>query len=788
MPKLSLPKEELFERLMRDVSSPSGTPLTFILGSGFSFPIVPTTVEIVHRDLAWWRMCHDTENRNLSPDLFWKTPHIPVEFRDTVADYSKEMWANIHSHIGSKAVDSDYGKLRFDLDTSSGLPVSAHTGFAYRAALSADCTPGLYKRSDARQYFLDVVRRIGNRLNPAHLYLAEILAWLGARECRICGTILTTNFDPLLQRALQLVNIPYFVSDRPDTLQYLDDDAGDTLHLVYAHGSVYRYLLLNSEMEISKHADRNRSLLQPYFAKHSIVIVGYSGWDDAIMQGISAVEQFQGNVYWCDRGKTIEESSLSPAAKAFIQKSADAFYIPIEGANQFLAEMHLRLVGNALPQLFRNPIGYLQDRIDQCQMEGLSLAVESDPLDLSSAVNNVKTRLTAAQTVFEGSGDRAAKARSATDQANDLYFKGQYVESIPFFETALEAADELSLSELTQLIFRRGYACWHRGGDGDQDRGIQDYTEVIEMEGTPRDLVAKALVNRGVVYGQRGGAGDHERQIRDYTEVIQMEGAPSDQVAKALFNRALTYGQRGDEGDREREIQDYTQVIQMEGTPRDIVAKTLFHRGEAYGERGGNGDQEREIQDYTQVIQMEDAPSDQVAMALVHRGITYGQRGDDGDQEREIQDYTRVIEMEGAPTEQVAEALVYRGITYGERGADRDQEREIQDYTRVIEMEGAPTDQVIDALVDRGLAYQQREGDGDQERAIQDYTQVIQMEGIPSDQVAIALVRRGLAFDQRRGDGDQERKIHDYTQVIEMEGAPGELVEIAKRNLKAART
>lgn len=206
------------------------------------------------------------------------------------------------------SAQSSAAKERFTL-APDGLPTWETLGEAYRFALCPQCGPGLNTPRDVRAYFGDLIRRAGNRLNPAHLYLAATIAEQQTR--RLFGTIFTTNFDPLLQRSLQLVNAPYFVSDRPETLQYPDDDdVADAVHVIHAHGSIYRYLLLNSPAEIERYAKANQNKLQEYFRKHAVLIVGFSGWDDAITRALGSVSQFDCNLYWCDRAGDPDKSSL----------------------------------------------------------------------------------------------------------------------------------------------------------------------------------------------------------------------------------------------------------------------------------------------------------------------------------------------------------------------------------------------------------------------------------------------------------------------------------------------
>jgi hypothetical protein len=81
----------------------------------------------------------------------------------------------------------------------------------------------------------------------AHAHLAALLEaqQLGLRwdTCAFCRTIFTTNFDTLLQNALQMVNLLYTITDRPELGVHPSEFAEEetSIHLVYTHGSILRH-------------------------------------------------------------------------------------------------------------------------------------------------------------------------------------------------------------------------------------------------------------------------------------------------------------------------------------------------------------------------------------------------------------------------------------------------------------------------------------------------------------------------------------------------------------------
>ncbi|MFG0258204.1 MAG: SIR2 family protein [Phycisphaerales bacterium JB043] len=760
---------ELVRRLTEQHHRKTALPLsdrnrptvTLVLGSGFSHPFVPTTRQIVLEDLPWWWLCLSGTTPELIQESYFNDDLRNSHLNDgTIQAFASELWVQVHK----AAIKYGYD---FELEPN-GMPKAEHLSSAYTAIMSPLIADGPCNPLEVRRYFAALVKRANRKLNAAHLYLASLIQ----NEPNFTRTIFTTNFDPLLQRSLQLVNAEYYVSDRPDALQHPEDDHEvEALHLVHAHGSIYRYLLLNSPETIEDHAKRNMSILLPYFLRNTIVLIGYSGWDDAITLALEKVDQFRGNLYWCDRAKSLEESGLSKRARSIIESRDSAFYVRIDSADQLLVDLHHGITGELHSFVHREPIQAAIEQIERCDLTGIRVSrtrttspapdgpaqAEQGKLDLGEVSAAILSRLRDADILFKQQAEegRAAEASASTlratlQNARQLYFDDQYEEAIVLLSNVIEGGNMLSDRELANALYMRGFSYDQRDHNGDIDRAISDFTNIIELRNDSIEEIANSLQSRAAMYDKRGQEGDIQRAIDDYTQIIEMANTPEKEVAKALYNRAVTYGQRAEEGDTERAITDYTAMIDMPVTPPELLGKALFNRGLTYGRREQEDDTQYEIADYTAIIENLDMPIEHVAKALVNRGFTYGQRAHEGDTEREIEDYTAVIENPDAPTDQVAKALVNRGFTYGQLAGDGDMEREITDYTTVIEMPDAPSEQIAKALYNRGLTYAQRGIEGDTERQIADYTAVTNIPDAPGDIVEPARAVLAKLKDENR--------------------------------------
>src|SRR5436305_1352008 len=100
--------------------------------------------------------------------------------------------------------------LKLVVDSDTGLPTD--NAAAYRAAFDQRYTGGLGEPGLARRFQRAVMRLEEPRLNAAHFLLASLLGLQPGKSRRndrfkaraaFCRLILTTNFDPFLQIALQ---------------------------------------------------------------------------------------------------------------------------------------------------------------------------------------------------------------------------------------------------------------------------------------------------------------------------------------------------------------------------------------------------------------------------------------------------------------------------------------------------------------------------------------------------------------------------------------------------------
>jgi tetratricopeptide (TPR) repeat protein len=573
----SISQDDLIGRVLRrlELQRTRQPGFTLLLGSGFSAPLIPTAGQVVAWDIAWWLYWRQTAS---DTDAF---AHRPAD-DGAVRDFEKRLWPRVCEQCHNSF------RLKDDLPQADAQNI----GMAYQAIMSGKATSGLSDLQERRRYLRSLCARVGDKVNGAHIFLASILRaqerWPSDKWKRpFCRTLFTTNFDPLLQRSLQLVSRLYFMSDRPEALEPPEDEDQDAIHLVYSHGSVHRYLLLNTQQEIANAARTTASKLVPYFQRHGVLVVGYSGWQDATMRALARCQAFDGNLYWCDIHPPEEaEELLSPAARALLKRKRDnAFYVRIAGADQLMLALHRGLGLENAPGFIRDPIAQMIEDLESVHVTDAS----SEPRALDTfkdSRDQAVFRLRAAQRLFENPEQLQARGPGKIP-ADDQRIYGE---------------------ALTAKMMDEALTKWRAGS---LRQAIQLWTKVINDKRSAAAFQAKALVNRGVAHGQRD---QPAKEIADYTAVVAMPDAPADQRARALVYRGVTHEQQGR---LEQAIADYTTVIAMPDAPAEQRAAALVYRAIIHVEHGRP---EQAIADCTAAIDLPDAPAEDKSLALANRG------------------------------------------------------------------------------------------------------------------------------------------------------------------------
>ena len=128
------------------------------------------------------------------------------------------------------------------------------------------------------------------------------------------GAILTTNFDPLIE-----VSISKHSGQCYRTVLHDDGKLGQTIaegtHIVHLHGYWYGYDTLHTPQQLGQPRPQLRSSLARVIETSTLVVVGYSGWDDVITKTLANLlsdSESNPEILWAfheDDTETIEASN-----------------------------------------------------------------------------------------------------------------------------------------------------------------------------------------------------------------------------------------------------------------------------------------------------------------------------------------------------------------------------------------------------------------------------------------------------------------------------------------------
>lgn len=317
-----------------------------IVGAGFSHEVVPLVRELMHETIGDYYI----------PDQDQSSMKRPAS---VLREHSADFWVQFNE----AAAENGLPVVAVD---GEGLPEDP--GAAYQNLFSYQGVNALFALTEREEpqdagerfmkgflrYVMDMGYEHGygstgrSTLNLANVYLAALLeaqqTGRGWNTRAFCRTILTTNFDTLLQNALQMVNLLYSLTDRPekglDRSEFAEDETA--IHLVYTHGSILRHNPASATMELDQLSEQNVSVLRDYLETRDIVTIGYSGWSDGLMAALRLCDPSRHQVYWCD----VWPNPPSNVAEFLRGRADHAAYVYLgpEGAGGLLRSLYQALV------------------------------------------------------------------------------------------------------------------------------------------------------------------------------------------------------------------------------------------------------------------------------------------------------------------------------------------------------------------------------------------------------------------------------------------------------------
>ncbi len=184
------------------------------------------------------------------------------------------------------------------------------------------------------------------KINWAHLLLAALV------NANYINQILTTNFDPLMVDALAVTGQPVRTFDLTAAAGF-QPGLIDSSAVIYLHGQAHGLWLSNTEPEMERVRSHLPSVFCDALLGSTLIVVGYSGEHDPVLDSLAKIPQFPGRLYWVHYGT----NNPCEAAMAILEDHAkEAFLVRDHDADSFMRELVLEGLKIEQPKIVSDPI------------------------------------------------------------------------------------------------------------------------------------------------------------------------------------------------------------------------------------------------------------------------------------------------------------------------------------------------------------------------------------------------------------------------------------------------
>lgn len=195
---------------------------------------------------------------------------------------------------------------------------SAYTSMTYARLMDQ-----LYSTSVAQESFLRQFLQ-GYSVGDAHQGIAEL-----ARR-GIIRAIITTNFDPYVEKALEQIGLDVQVIATDDDLRACEPLIHCKRVRVYKpHGTLERGKLKNTPRDLERLSPAFERELKRVTSEHGVIVLGYAGRDPGLMRVLRSRRSSFFPLFWVNPSEPDDELNRQLGGSAYS-------YIPCTGASQFI--------------------------------------------------------------------------------------------------------------------------------------------------------------------------------------------------------------------------------------------------------------------------------------------------------------------------------------------------------------------------------------------------------------------------------------------------------------------
>lgn len=246
-------------------------PIALLVGSGLTSPAVPGVTQIVMSI----RKAIDEEDRSEFDSEISKQDDSGHKYQAAFSFLSRRMPPVMSDRV-----------------------ITASTLNAYKGMRGRDTRPTLSELAAAERDF-------DNWILPAGVEALGRI-WAGL-PTGLRGPVITTNFDPLVEIAIAKAGASAFprAMDADGTFIH-DITLSEIPQVVHLHGFWRESQTLHMATQLTSPRPALGGSLRALLSRYTVVVLGYSGWQDAVMLHLAAIVEEQSardlDVLWCHYG------------------------------------------------------------------------------------------------------------------------------------------------------------------------------------------------------------------------------------------------------------------------------------------------------------------------------------------------------------------------------------------------------------------------------------------------------------------------------------------------------
>lgn len=263
--------------------------------------------------------------------------HMVWEFKQRLFVTQRRVSSQAVADLSSPAVRA---QLQAHIDASDGMP---HAGAPDEYAALFEV---VYPAEADRRAYMDA-KMTGAQPSYGHLALAALM------KAGLCQMAWTTNFDAMVADACAQVYkrtgpLTTVALDRPEQAAELIGDARWPIE-IKLHGDFRSRRLKNTSDELRHQDARLRQLLVDSCRRHGLVVVGYFGRDDSVMDALEEALETEGaypaGLFWLHRGEHEPHERVAQLLSGAADGGVEASLVRVENFDEAMRDVTRLLDG-----------------------------------------------------------------------------------------------------------------------------------------------------------------------------------------------------------------------------------------------------------------------------------------------------------------------------------------------------------------------------------------------------------------------------------------------------------